>query len=332
MRVTEYLTATPEGIDKAAFLLKEGKLVSFGTETVYGLGALASSDKAVAGIFAAKGRPQFNPLISHFATAEQALVHASLSGKMKETAWTLAEAFWPGPLTLILPRAACSSISDLASAGLPTLALRVPKSETTLTLLRKVNAPIAAPSANRSGAVSPSTAAHVLASLDGRIDAVLDSGPCLVGVESTVLDLTQDIPIILRPGGITLEALTSVCGIVHQAQTLQEALPSSPGMLASHYAPSLPVRLNAHHVEKDEALLAFGPPAPNATLVWNLSATENLEEAASRLFAGLRFLDAEGQKLGLKRIAVQPIPPRGLGVAIRDRLHRAAEPRPPKSV
>ncbi|MBS1024554.1 L-threonylcarbamoyladenylate synthase [Gluconobacter cerinus] len=325
---TERLTADTNGIRRAAELLKAGKLVAFGTETVYGLGALASSDTAVARIFAAKGRPRFNPLISHLADAESAFAQADLHGRIKDMAYALADKFWPGPLTMVLPRGSHSTVSDLAAAGLNTLALRVPRGKTALTLLREVGAPIAAPSANISGTVSPSDASHVLRSLDGRIDAVLDSGPCSVGVESTVLDLTRDTPVLLRPGGVTLEELTALCGPIQHPDDFAEALPSSPGRLASHYAPSLPVRLDAYDVRPNEALLAFGPALSNAGLTWNLSETGNLEEAAARLFAGLRFLDAEGTKRGLTCIAAQPIPRQGLGLAIRDRLRRAAEPRP----
>ncbi|GBR19649.1 L-threonylcarbamoyladenylate synthase [Gluconobacter japonicus] len=325
---TERLAANPEGIRRAAELLKAGKLVAFGTETVYGLGALASSNTAVARIFAAKGRPRFNPLISHLADAESAFAQAELQGRTKDIAHALAEKFWPGPLTMVLPRSPNSTVSDLAAAGLDTLALRVPRGKTALALLREVGAPIAAPSANISGTVSPSEASHVLRSLDGRIDAILDSGPCSVGVESTVLDLTRETPVLLRPGGVTLEELRALCGSIHHPDDFTEALPASPGRLASHYAPSLPVRLDAYEVEPNEALLAFGPALPGAGLTWNLSETGDLEEAAARLFAGLRFLDAEGTKRGLTRIAAQPIPRHGLGLAIRDRLRRAAEPRP----
>ncbi|KXV34039.1 translation factor Sua5 [Gluconobacter thailandicus] len=325
---TERLAADPAGIRRAAELLKAGKLVAFGTETVYGLGALASSDTAVARIFAAKGRPRFNPLISHLADAESAFAQADLQGRIKDIAYALAEKFWPGPLTMVLPRSPNATVSDLAAAGLDTLALRVPRGKTALALLREVGAPIAAPSANISGTVSPSDASHVLRSLDGRIDAILDSGPCSVGVESTVLDLTRDTPVLLRPGGVTLEDLRALCGPIHHPDDFTEALPASPGRLASHYAPSLPVRLDAYEVEPDEALLAFGPSLPGAGLTWNLSEKGDLEEAAARLFAGLRFLDAEGTKQGVTRIAAQPIPRQGLGLAIRDRLRRAAEPRP----
>ncbi|GBD56934.1 L-threonylcarbamoyladenylate synthase [Gluconobacter wancherniae] len=327
--MTELLKADTAGISRAADLLRQGKLVAFGTETVYGLGALASSDTAVARIFAAKGRPRFNPLINHLPDAESAFAQADLSGRTGEMARALAEKFWPGPLTLVMPRGENATVSDLAAAGLPTLALRVPRGKTALALLREVGAPVAAPSANRSGTVSPSDAFHVLRSLEGRIDAILDSGPCSVGVESTVLDLTRETPVLLRPGGVTLEELTALCGTIHHPDDFAEILPSSPGRLASHYAPSLPVRLDATSIEGNEAQLAFGKPLPGAALTWNLSESSNLEEAAARLFAGLRFLDAEGARRGLTRIAAQTVPRQGLGLAIRDRLRRAAEPRPP---
>ncbi|EHH67189.1 L-threonylcarbamoyladenylate synthase [Gluconobacter morbifer] len=326
---TELLSADTAGIRRAAELLREGRLVAFGTETVYGLGAIATSDRAVARVFAAKGRPRFNPLISHLPDAESAFAQASLSGRTEELAHILAAKFWPGPLTLVLPRSPTSTISDLAAAGLETLALRVPRGKTAMALLREVGLPVAAPSANVSGTVSPSDAQHVLRSLDGKIDAILDSGPCSVGVESTVLDLTRETPVLLRPGGITLEALTEVIGKVHHPDDFTEVLPASPGRLASHYAPSLPVRLDVTSVEPDEALLAFGKPLLGAGATWNLSETEDLEQAAARLFAGLRFLDTEGTRRGLKRIAVQPVPRHDLGLAIRDRLRRAAEPRGP---
>ena len=322
--MTEILKADPDAIARAASLLLEGKLVAFGTETVYGLGALATSNTAVAHIFAAKNRPRFNPLISHFASAEAAFAHVEPT----DLAYRLAEKFWPGPLTMILPRKSGSTICDLATADLPTVALRVPRGKTALALLEAVGQPVAAPSANPSGRVSPSDAFHVLRNMHGRIDAILDSGPCSVGLESTVIDLSREVPFLLRPGGITLEQLESVCGTIRNPDDYATKLPSSPGMLASHYAPGLPVRLNAESVSEDEALLAFGAPLPGAGLVYNLSETGDLEEAAARLFAGLRFLDGEGQRRGLQTIAAMPVPRHGLGLAILDRLRRAASPRP----
>ncbi|MDE7546492.1 L-threonylcarbamoyladenylate synthase [Acetobacter fabarum] len=324
--MTRRLDATPNGIATAASILRAGGLVAFGTETVYGLGADASQPQAVARIFEAKNRPHFNPLISHFANAQAAFAQVVSN----PVAHRLARVFWPGSLTLILPRAPGASISDLAADGLSSLAVRVPANATALALLELVDRPIAAPSANRSGRISPVDAAHVLEELDGRIDAVLDSGPCTVGVESTVVDLTDPhTPTLLRPGGITLEELVAICPHISLPQTTNDVAPHSPGRMISHYAPHLPVRLNALQAQRDEALLAFGATRPTpAPLVWNLSATGNLEEAAARLFTGLRTLDHEGQTLGLRRIAVQPIPQHGLGRAIQDRLNRAAAPRP----
>ena len=314
-------------IVEAARLLRAGALVAFGTETVYGLGGDATNGAAVAGIFEAKGRPHFNPLICHFADADAAWAHVLPS----PVAFRLAAAFWPGPLTLVLPRRVSSGVHLLAGAGLDTLAVRVPASETARALLRAVARPVAAPSANRSGGVSPTTAEHVVADLDGRIAAVLDSGPANVGLESTVLDLSGPRPFLLRPGGIPVEAIEALIGPVGRGITPSQAEASrglrSPGLLVSHYAPALPVRLAAAAAEHGEALLAFGPVVPPAALVWNLSPQGDLVEAAARLFAGLRFLDAEGARLGLRRIAVMAVPAEGLGAAINDRLERAAAPR-----
>lgn len=325
---TEVLDADPAGIARAAALLRAGDLVGFGTETVYGLGADATNDHAVAGIYAAKGRPHFNPLICHYPNAAAAFAQV----QPNEAAQQLAAALWPGPLTMVLPRRPDCPVSRLAGAGLPTQAVRVPATPSALALLRAVGRPVAAPSANRSGQVSPTTAAHVLAGLGGRIAAVLDSGPCQVGVESTVLDLSGPQPMLLRPGGATREAIEAVIGpILVRAPSAQDASPSptlqSPGMMLSHYAPSLPVRLDAASVAPDEALLAFGPPLPGAGAVFQLSASGDATEAAARLFAGLLALDAEGVALGLRGIAAMPVPGAGLALAIRDRLGRAAAPR-----
>lgn len=324
--MTLRLAATPSGLEAAAHILREGGLVAFGTETVYGLGGDASQPKAVARIFEAKNRPRFNPLISHFATASAAFEQVSAS----PLAHKLAEAFWPGPLTLVLPRSQNSTVSDLAADGLTSLAVRVPRGDAVQTLLALVDRPIAAPSANRSGRISPSDASHVLEELEGRIDAVLDTGPCTVGIESTVLDLTQpERPVLLRHGGITPEALEAVCGPLSYPETASDTAPVSPGRMLSHYAPTLPVRLDVTRLDATDALLAFGPNPPHgAGYVFNLSEKGSLEEAAARLFAGLRFLDKKGADLGLKAIAVSPIPAQGLGLALRDRLHRAAAPRP----
>ncbi len=315
--MTEILPADPDGIARAAALLRAGELVSFGTETVYGLGGDATNDLAVAAIFAAKARPAFNPLICHYPSADAAFRTVIANDR----AHRMAKAFWPGPLTLVLPRAHDCPVSLLAGADLDTLAVRVPAHDIARALLREADRPIAAPSANRSGKISPTTAEHVMAELSGRIAAVLDCGPCSVGVESTVLDLSDENAVLLRPGGVTLEAIEATIGTIVHLDT--PGVLRSPGLLASHYAPRTPVRLNASDVRSDEALLAFGPALPGSGAVFNLSEASDLPEAAARLFAGLRALDAAG----LQRIAVMPIPERGLGRAINDRLRRAAAPR-----
>ena len=232
----------------------------------------------------------------------------------------LAEQFWPGPLSLVLPRTESCPVSLLASAGLESLALRVPGHPLPRALIRAVGRPIAAPSANRSGRVSPTTAAHVLDELDGRIAAVMDGGPCRVGLESTVLDLTGAEPILLRPGGVTREALERAIGAVERASASDAAAPRSPGLLAAHYAPSLPLRLEAREVRPGEALLAFGGRAPRGAKVEWLSRKGDLVEAAAHLFAALRAVD----RPEFSGIAVMPIPEEGLGAAINDRLRRAA--------
>jgi L-threonylcarbamoyladenylate synthase len=322
------LSADACGIAEAARLLRAGALVAFGTETVYGLGGDARNGRAVAAIFAAKGRPHFNPLICHFATAEAAFAHV----QAPPVAEMLAARFWPGPLTLVLPRRITSPIDLLAGAGLDTLAVRVPASGQARALLDAAGVPVAAPSANRSGAISPTTAAHVAAELDGRIAAILDCGPARIGLESTVLDMTGPRAFLLRPGGIPAAAIEAVIGAIGRGITPAQAEASrglrSPGLLVSHYAPVLPVRLGASVVAETEALLAFGPRAPPAGLSWQLSATADLAEAAARLFSGLRFLDEQGRARGLAGIAAMPVPADGLGEAINDRLQRAAAPRP----
>lgn len=325
--MTEVLAADGAGIGRAAALLRTGRLVGFGTETVYGLGADATDEQAVAAIFAAKTRPNFNPLISHYPDAESAFAHVAAS----PLAWRLAEAFWPGPLTLVLRRRQNCPVALLTSAGLDTLAVRVPAHPVALELLRAAGVPLAAPSANRSGRVSPTTVEHVLHELDGRIDAVVDSGPSPVGVESTVLDLSGEAPMLLRPGGVTREAIEGVIGPVRDGVGPSDprgaAALRSPGLLASHYAPVLPLRLEAAAVAPNEALLAFGHPLAGARMSYNLSTTGDLTEAAARLFAGLRWLDEEGTRRGLSGIAAMPVPESGLGRAILDRLRRAAAPR-----
>ena len=320
--MTALLKDDAAGIAGAAALLCEGALVAFGTETVYGLGADATNDRAVAGIFAAKQRPRFNPLICHYPHADAAFADVVANAQAR----SLAAAFWPGPLTLVLPRQRDCDVSLLASAGLDTLAVRVPAHDTALALLRETGRPVAAPSANLSGKVSPTTPQHVLDDLSGRIAAVLDSGPCSLGVESTVLDLCGSAPMLLRPGGVTVEAIEAVIGPLRTGDDTHGVL-RSPGLLASHYAPKMPVRLNAVDVGRDEALLAFGPPLPGAGAVFCLSHKADLTEAAARLFAGFRHLDAEAAALGLARIAVMSVPNRGLGRALNDRMCRAAKRR-----
>lgn len=325
--MTEILGADEQGVARAAALLRGGALVAFGTETVYGLGADATNAAAVAAIFNAKGRPRFNPLICHYASADSAFRHVLAN----ERAMQVARAFWPGPLTLVLPRQADCPVALLTGAGLDTLAVRVPDDPTALSLLLRADRPIAAPSANRSGHISPTCARHVLDELDGLIDAVLDSGPCKVGVESTILDLSGRDPVLLRPGGVSMEDLEACLGSIQRGIPQAAGHPvaglRSPGLMQSHYAPDLPVRLNAVAVAGDEALLAFGPIPPGAGCHFQLSASGNTIEAAARLFEGLRWLDAEGTRLGMRAIAVMPIPDTGLGLAVNDRLQRAAAPR-----
>jgi L-threonylcarbamoyladenylate synthase len=316
------LPVEKDAIDRAATLLRQGDLVAFPTETVYGLGADATSDAAVAAIYAAKGRPRFNPLIVHVPTTRDArrLV------RFDDRALALAKAFWPGPLTIVLPRRRGCPVSWLASAGLPSLAMRVPDHPVALALLRACGTPVVAPSANRSGRVSPTSAAHVRRDLGRRVALVLDGGSCRVGVESTVVDLTSPKPALLRPGGIAKSAIERVLG-----QTLRRIRPEngdgarlSPGQLASHYAPRARVRLGVRHPGQGEAFLAFGGvPAGIETPALDLSPQLNLAEAAANLFAMLRSLD----RPGVMAIAVAPIPRRGLGLAINDRLERAAAPR-----
>ncbi|MGI9491182.1 MAG: L-threonylcarbamoyladenylate synthase [Geminicoccaceae bacterium] len=307
-------------IEEAAGALRAGKLVAFPTETVYGLGANANDNRAVAAIFEAKGRPRFNPLIVHVAD----LAQASSLAVWSALAERLARHFWPGPLTLILPRPQDSSISMLASAGGDTIALRAPAHPVAEELLRRTALPITGPSANPSGRVSPTTVDHVVQGLGDRIDLVIDGGPCAVGVESTVLDLTTSRPCLLRPGGLPREDIEAVIGerlLIESAQADGSEEQRSPGQLRSHYAPQHPVRLDVVDVAPDEALLAFGPePLKGAAYTANLSPTGDLREAASRLFAMLHDLDRQD----INGIAVMPVPPTGLGHAIVDRLKRAA--------
>jgi len=311
------LPPTPPVIAHAAKLLRAGRLVAFPTETVYGLGGDATCEHAVAEIFAAKGRPRFNPLIVHVPGLAEAHALAVFDDRARRVAAT----FWPGPLTLILPRRGDSGLSLLANAGLDTVALRAPAHAAAQALLRATGRPIAAPSANRSGRVSPTEAAHVVEELGDRVALVIDGGRSPVGLESTVLDLSGEAPALLRPGGVTLEELTEFLGPI--AVPLGAA-PKSPGMLASHYAPALPLRLEAAAACPGEALLAFGPDAPPgfSKVLW-LSRGGDLTEAAANLFAMIRRLD----RPPFTGIAVMPIPEHGLGRAINDRLRRAAAPR-----
>ncbi len=296
-------------LQQAAQFLREGKLVAFPTETVYGLGGNAINDRAVAEIYAVKGRPQFNPLIVHLPDADTAREYV----RWNDYADRLAARFWPGALTLVLPRMANCKISLLASAGLDTLAVRVPAHKLAQDLLHAAGVPVAAPSANRSGRVSPTTAQHVRDEFADAV-AVLDGGACTVGLESTVVDITS-APVLLRPGSVTKEELERALDCTVQLHS-GKGDKHSPGMLESHYAPSLPLRLNAREAREDEALLAFG--AHKGAL--NLSEKGDLKEAAANLFAHLRALDSPKYK----GIAVMPIPEDGLGAAINDRLKRAA--------
>jgi L-threonylcarbamoyladenylate synthase len=312
--------ATSEAIDEAAEIIRAGGLVAFPTETVYGLGADATNGIAVARIFAAKERPRFNPLIVHLADVDAAEKIAELDDRARR----LAAWFWPGPLSLVLRRRDGCEVSLLASAGLDTVAVRAPRHPTAHALIAESGRPIAAPSANRSGEVSPTTAAHVAASLGDRVDLILDGGACPIGLESTVLDLTCSPPAILRPGGVTEEEIAFAIGPVAQPRESGEI--RSPGMLSSHYAPRLAVRPDATEVRGDEALLAFGPkPLHGAAIVRNLSQSGDFAEAAANLFAMLRELD----RPEYSGIAVMPVPDVALGRAINDRLRRAAAPRRP---
>jgi L-threonylcarbamoyladenylate synthase len=319
---TERLAADEAGIARASELLRQGACVAFPTETVYGLGADATNGRAVAGIYEAKGRPSFNPLIAHVPD----LAAARQQGEFNEAALRLAKAFWPGPLTLVVPLAATSDVSSLMTAGLDSIGLRIPDHPVAAKLLRAVGRPVAAPSANRSGRVSPTTAAHVLADLDGLIAAIVDGGATQVGVESTIVDC-RDRPALLRPGGIAREAIERVLGHPLAQAADSGSAPVAPGLLASHYAPDAAVRLEVEAVRPGEAVLLFGRAMPTgieaAGAVENLSPEGDLAEAASNLFAALRRLDASGAA----SIGVAPIPAVGLGEAIVDRLRRAAAPR-----
>jgi len=328
---TEMLAPDAAGMNRAAQLLCAGSCVAFPTETVYGLGADATDPRAVAGIYEAKGRPRFNPLIAHVAD----LAAAEREGVFTDDARRLAEAFWPGPLTLVVPLAATAQVCDLARAGLSSIALRVPDHPIAQDLLRRVGRPLAAPSANPSGRISPTDADHVRRDLEGRIAAVLDGGPARVGLESTIVACLAEGPRLLRPGGLDRAAIEAVLGHrlagsdgpAHADVTNDNAGLIAPGMLSSHYAPRARVRLDVDAIMPGEAALLFGPDGlpgiDQACAMRNLSESGDLREAAANLFSHLRVLD----ETGATGIAVAPVPSRGLGEAIRDRLTRAAADR-----
>jgi len=320
---TNLVPATLDNIERAARLLRAGELVAFPTETVYGLGADATNSGAIARLYQAKGRPSFNPLIAHVSDLRAGM----RIGRFDATAVALAEAFWPGPLTLVLPKTSDCAVADLATAGLDTVAIRVPAHPVAWAILRAFGGPVVAPSANLSGHVSPTTATHVQSDLMGLIDLIVDGGQVAVGVESTIVGCF-DAPMLLRPGGVPRGEIERVLGraLAQPPDDLDNdtGQPLAPGMLASHYAPRTRVRLNADGIEAGEALLAFGPdalPGVDAdTAVMNLSLRGDLDEAAANLFGYLRALDAKGART----IAVMAVPHHGLGEAINDRLRRAA--------
>jgi L-threonylcarbamoyladenylate synthase len=320
---TQILAANEAAVAVAADCLAGGGLVAFPTETVYGLGTDATNPAAVARLYQAKGRPSFNPLIAHISD----LAAAQRIARFDATATALAEAFWPGPLTLVLPKTRDCDVADLATAGLDTIAIRVPVHPVARAILRAFGGPVVAPSANLSGHVSPTTAAHVQSDLGGRIDLIVDGGAVAVGVESTIVGCF-DTPMLLRPGGLPRSDIERVLGRAlaqpPDDANSDHAQPLAPGMLASHYAPRTPVRIDADDIGAGEALLAFGPDlvpgVDAATIVMNLSARGDLAEAAANLFGYLRALDIRGARA----IAVMPVPHHGLGEAINDRLRRAA--------
>jgi L-threonylcarbamoyladenylate synthase len=318
---TQILAANEAAVATAARSLRDGGLVAFPTETVYGLGADAANAGAIARLYEAKGRPAFNPLIAHVGD----LAAARRIGRFDAQAMLLAQAFWPGPLTLVLPKAPGCPVADLATAGLDTIAVRVPAHPVARQILRAFGGPVVAPSANLSGHVSPTTAAHVRSDLAGRIDLIVDGGAVEVGVESTIVGCFG-APMLLRPGGLPREKIERVLGrtLLRPPDDIDSdtAQPLAPGMLASHYAPRTKVRLDADSLEDGEALLAFGPDVISGTAaaVMNLSPRGDLNEAAANLFGYLRALDAKGAPA----IAVMSIPHHGLGEAINDRLRRAA--------
>jgi L-threonylcarbamoyladenylate synthase len=324
--VTRVSRADAAAVADAVRCLKAGGLVAFPTETVYGLGADASNGRAIARLYDAKGRPAFNPLIAHVADRAAAAALA----RFDTDAARLAAAFWPGPLTLVLPKAPRCAVAELATAGLDSIAVRVPNHPVVQQILAAFGGPVVAPSANRSGHVSPTRAAHVLGDLRNRIDLIVDGGATPVGVESSIVACLGE-PTLLRPGGVPRNAIEHALGRPladpPSSSPQSDDAPLAPGMLASHYAPRTPLRLDADRVQPGEALLAFGPKpadgAARALSVLNLSERGDLIEAAANLFSHLRSLDAAGAN----RIAVMPVPREGLGEAINDRLSRAAAPR-----
>lgn len=307
---------TENDIVAAIAALERGELVAFPTETVYGLGADATNDTAVARVYAAKGRPAFNPLISHVASAAAAF----RLGDFPEMAKALAQVFWPGPLTIVVPRSDNCAVSLLASAGLASIAIRVPNHPVALELLRRLGKPLVGPSANPSGRVSPTTADHVRRHIGSKLAAILDGGRCKVGVESSVVSFLEPTPALLRPGGLSRGEIEQVIGIGLAVET-HAARPHAPGQLTSHYAPRADIRLHAEAPRQGEVYLGFGPLHDHGP--YNLSATGDMVEAAANLFRMLHELDASG----VQTIAVAPIPLHGLGEAINDRLMRAVAPR-----
>ena len=312
---TQTLRPTVDGFITAADILTAGGLVAFPTETVYGLGGDARNGSSVAGIYAAKGRPSFNPLIVHVADLNMAQRYA----KFDDLALKLADTFWPGPMTLVLPLRADAGLSELVTAGLNSVAIRVPAHPVAQELLAAFGGPIAAPSANPSGGISPTRAAHVRDGLSGRIDAVINGGKCAVGLESTIVMPKDGKVHLLRSGGIPLEDIDNI----HHPDPINQSAPTSPGQLASHYAPNARLRMDATSAEDDEHMVGFGDIAGQI----NLSSSGDLIEAAANLFAYLHMADEDAQTLGKTKIAVAPIPMVGLGVAINDRLQRASAPR-----
>ncbi|MHA3978024.1 L-threonylcarbamoyladenylate synthase [Halovulum sp. GXIMD14794] len=315
------LSATDRGLRAAAAMLRDGRLVAFPTETVYGLGADATDDRAVAGIFDAKGRPRFNPLIVH--VPDRAAAEAL--AEFDHDAEILADAFWPGPLTLVLPRRPGGPLADLVTAGLPSVAIRVPAHKTAQALLRSFGGPLAAPSANASGKISPTTADHVLETLGGRVAGVVDDGQTGVGLESTIVGLTDGVPRLLRPGGLPAEAIETALRRPVSGPAEAEGI-TAPGQMSSHYAPGVQLLLNTDVADAGALWLAFGPLEGRRGL--SLSESGDLVEAAANLFAHLHSLDAMAREAGMDRVLVDPIPDTGLGRAINDRLRRAAAPRP----